>query len=144
MANRENGEVSLVIGDKTYTLAMTINAMVALEDMFSTPSQMVTFQKVSEMADAGSIKHLRAILWAVLQEHHPDVTIEQVSTLVRDAGGLGVFTVKLLEMAKATMADPKDLEALGIRPTANPQPAQGGRATRGTGGRSTSELAKPA
>ena len=33
MANRQNGEVSVEINGKQYTLAMTINAMVALEDL---------------------------------------------------------------------------------------------------------------
>lgn len=144
MANRQNGEVSVEIDGKQYTLAMTINAMVALEDMFSTPTQSVTFQQVSEKADAGSIRHLRAILWAVLQRYHSDVTIEQVSDLVQEAGGIAVFTVKLLEMAKATMPAPEDLAALGIKSTANPQPAQVAKPTRGTGARSTSGLARPA
>ena len=44
MANRQNGEVSIDVDGTQYTLAMTIDSMVALEEMFSTPTQMVTFQ----------------------------------------------------------------------------------------------------
>lgn len=144
MANRNNGEVSITIDGKVYTMVMTINAMVALEDLFSTPQKSMTFQEVSELAEQGSMKHLRALLWAVLQDHHPEIEIGQVSDLVKKAGGLGVFTVKLLEMLKATQADPKDLEALGIKPDANPLQAQVARVTRGSGGRSTSAHAAKA
>jgi len=133
MANRQNGEVSITIDDTVYTMAMTLDAMVALEEMFN-----LTFQEVSDQCERGSMKHLRAMLWAVLQGHHPDLQIKDVSRLVQAAGGLGVFTLKLMELAKATQPDQKDLKALGIKPDANPPQAQAARPTRGIGARSTS------
>lgn len=138
MANRQNGEVSITIDGTVYTMAMTIDAMVALEEMFSTPQKTVTFQDVSDMCERGSMTHLRGMLWAVLQGHHPEVQIKDVSRLVQAAGGLGVFTVKLMQMAKATQPDQQDLAALGIKADANPRQAQAAKATRGSGGRSTS------
>lgn len=138
MANRQNGEVSIEIDGKTYTLALTIDAMVALEDAFSTPTKPMTFQEVIDRSDAGSIKHLRGLLWAVLQAHHPAITIKDVSPLVQKAGGLGAITLKLMELAKSTQVDPKDLEALGIKSGANPPQAQDDDKTSGTGGNSTS------
>jgi len=144
MANRQNGEVSIEIDGKTYTLAMTIDSMVALEDLFSTGDTTVTFQDVIDRSDRGSMKHLRGLLWSVLQEHHPEVAITDVSRLVQKAGGLGAITVKLMELAKGTQADPKDLEALGVKPEKNPPPAQDGGKTSGTGADSTSEPVKSA
>lgn len=138
MANRQNGEVSITIDGKVYTMAMTIDAMVALEEMFSTPQKDMTFQEVSDLCERGSMKHLRAMLWATLQGHHPEFEIKDVSGLVQAAGGLGVFTIKLMEMAKATQPDQKDLAALGIRADANPPQAQAAKQTRTSGGRSTS------
>lgn len=138
MANRQNGEVSITIDGKVYTMAMTIDAMVALEEMFTTPQKAMTFQEVSDLCEAGSMKHLRALLWAVFQAHHPDIEIKDVSRLVQAAGGLGEFTVKLMQLVKATQPDPKDLAALGIKADANPPQAQARKATRGNGARSIS------
>lgn len=139
-AKRQNGEVSVEIDGKTYVLAMTIDSMVALEELFSTPAKSMTFQDVIDRSDKGSITHLRGLLWSVLQTHHPDVGIKDVSVLVQNAGGLGAITVKLMELAKATQADPKDLEALGVKPDANPPQAQDDGKTSGTGEGSTSSL----
>lgn len=139
MANRQNGEVSLQVGDQTYTMALTLDAMVALEEMFSTPAQSVTFQDVTEAADRGSVKHLRAMLWAVLQLHHPELTIKDISPLVQRAGGLPALQRKFIELAKASMADPADLADLGAGVHRNPPPAQvSKKATNGTGVGSTS------
>lgn len=139
MANRENGEVSIQVGDKTYTMALTLDAMVALEDMFSTPQKVVTFQDVAEAADRGSVKHLRAMLWAVLQLHHPELTIKEISPLVQAAGGIRKMQSKFIELGKASTADPLDLDALGIATGKNPPPAQATKkATNGTGGGSIS------
>ncbi len=138
MANRQNGEVSIEIDGKSYTMALTLDAMVAVEDLFSTAQKSVTFQEVTEGADRGSAKHLRGLLWASLVTHHPDLDVKDVSALVQKAGGLAVFTMKLMELAKSTIADPKDLEALGVAPSANPPRAQAATKTRGTGERSIS------
>lgn len=135
MANRERGEVSIEIAGKTYTLAMTLNAMVALEDMFSTAEKAVTFDEIAGLADRGSVKHLRACFWAVLQEHHSDIQLTDVSGLVADAGGIGAFSVKLQELAKVSAPDARDLNRLGVKP-GNPPQAQAAKG--GTGGRSSS------
>lgn len=139
MANRQNGEVSIQVGDTNYTMALTIDAMVALEEMFSTPQKSVTFEEVTAAADRGSVKHLRAMIWAVLQQHHPELEIKDISPLVQKAGGLKGMERKLVELAKATMADPADLAELGVATKGNPPPAQiSKKATNGSGGVSSS------
>ena len=137
MANREKGQVSIDIDGKPYLMAITLDAMVSIEEMFSKPGAPVTFQQVVDRSDAGSMTHTRALIWATLQVNHPAPTIKEVSGLVECAGGLGAFTVALVKVAKAIAPDVKDLEALGIK--TDPPGARAGRKTAaGTGGGSTS------
>lgn len=140
MANRD-GEVLLEIKGKTYTLALTFDAMAAVEELFSTPSVVVTFGQVASAVDRGSVRHMRGLLWSVLQKHHPDVRIKDVGALIEAAGGLDALNQKFGELAAAAQADPKDLQELG----ANPHKAQGGKAkASGTGARSTSKRGESA
>jgi hypothetical protein len=132
MANRERGEFDIAIGAATYTLVLNTNAMALLEDHFSTRDKEVTFDQVIARVNAGSVRHIRALVWAALQQHHPTVTIPEAGTLIQEAGGLAGFTQQLLAMMKGTHADPDDLAALGVKPdTGNPRQAQAG--ARGTG-----------
>lgn len=137
MANPERGEVSITINGTVYTLSLSLNAMVALEEMFSTPEKPLTFQQISEIADKGSIRHVRAMIWSCFQDYHPDLSLPDVGKLVSQGGGLDVFTLKLAELAAAVAPDPKDLKKLGVK--ANPPGARAARA--GTGGASTSRPA---
>jgi hypothetical protein len=138
MANREKGHISIDIGGRAYCMALTLDAMVALEELFSTPDKPVTFQEVMERSDAGSMTHTRALIWATLQANDPQPSLSEISGLVEEAGGFGTFTVALLKVAKAVVPDPKDLDALGIR-APNPPAAQVGRRSKaGTGVNSTS------
>lgn len=136
MANRERGEVSLQIGERTYTLALTIDAMVSLEEMFSTPEKAMTFTEIMALADKGSMKHLRGLIWAVLQAHHPEIEVSQVSALVAESGGIPGMYAKLQQLSGAAAPDARDLNELGVKPP-NPPRAQVGRKA-GTGGRLTS------
>lgn len=136
MANKELGELSMDIGGETYTMSLTIDAMVRLEEMFSTDDKIMTFQQVAALADRGSMKHVRAMLWAVFVVNHPELKIEDMGKLIAKGGGLARFTKQLEDLAKASNPDPKDLQALGVK---TPRPAQAnGRASRGTGAVSTS------
>lgn len=139
MANRERGEVSIEIDGTVYTMCLSMNAMVALEELFSTAEHEVAFEEISTKADEGKVKYQRALLWAVLQDHHPEIKLTDVSRLVQAAGGFGAFTVKLIELAKLAAPDERDLARLGVKK--NPPPAQG---AAGRGGRSTSKGAAQA
>lgn len=138
MANAQKGEVSLVIGDKTYTLALTLDAMVLLEEMFSTPEKMVVFSDVAALAERGSSKHIRALMWALFQAHHPEVAIKDVSRLVQQAGGIVGLSQTLESVLKTTSPDKRDVEALGVQNPPNAQAVAGVGA--GTGASSTSTL----
>lgn len=135
MANRERGEVGMTIGSAAYTLVLNTNAMALLEDHFSRPDKEVTFDQVLARVNAGSVRHIRALVWAALHQFHPTVTIEHAGDLIQQAGGLTGFTAQLMAMVGGTQANPDDLKTLGVKPDANPRKAQAGG--RGTGTRSS-------
>jgi hypothetical protein len=144
MANAEKGEVSIQIGDTTYTLALTLDAMVTLEEMLSTPDRAVFFTEIAVLSERGSIKHTRALIWALFQAHHPNVTLADVSGLVQKAGGIVEFGKTLEAVIQRSKPDPRDVADLGVKP--NPPRAQAGAGKRsnGTGASSTSAPGAPA
>lgn len=57
-------------------IRFTLNAMAELEDKYG------SVEKAFEALDAGSIKAARFILWAGLQDAHPELTERQVGSLI--------------------------------------------------------------
>lgn len=133
MANRQRGEVALEMDGKTYTLVFDMNALCCLEDLFSTPEREVVFQDVLKMASKGSARHIRGIVWASLQRHHPEVSLSQSTDLIEAAGGFEGFGEKLQQLADSTQPDPED--------RGRPRKAQ---RNGGTGVTATSRLAASA
>lgn len=144
MTNRELGDVPLTIAGRTYTLRMTTAAMVALEDLYSTPAKEVTFFEVLERVNKGSMKAIRAFLWAALQHHHKGtLTIDAVGDLIEEAGGIFALSEQLQSLGKTTGPDTRDLEGVGV-PEGKGGPAQAKPRKAGTGAGSTSTLAASA
>lgn len=139
MANRERGEIRMTVDGQDYTLVLNTSVMAALEDHFSTAQKEVVWEEIWARVLRGSVKTVRALIWAMLQPHHPQLTIEGVSALIDRAGGFEGLTHILQQAAKSSAPDPDDVKELGI--PARPRPAQGTRARRGTGGDSTSTRA---
>lgn len=138
MTNRERGDVPLLIAGRTYTLRMTTAAMVALEDLYSTPSKEVTFFEVLERVNKGSMKAIRAFLWAALQHHHAgQFTIDAVGELIESAGGIFALSQQLQSLGTTTTPDTRDLET----DVAPGKAVAGRRRKAGTGAASTSSPA---
>ena len=138
MTNREQGDVPLIVAGRTYTLRLTTAAMVALEDLYSTPSKEVTFFEVMERVNKGSMKAMRAFLWAALQHHHKGVfTVDAVGELIEEADGIFALSAQLQSLGSTTGPDARDLEDSGVA-SGKGAPAQGKSRKAGTGGRSTS------
>ncbi len=138
MANREKGEVDLVIAGETYRLCLDTNAMAHVENLFSTPEKDVSFFQVFSKLGTGSIRHMRGILWGALQKHHPNLSVNDVGDLIQKAGGFSKFgdefTRAMEDAGMSTIADKADLEELGVNANGqNPPVAQ----SRGRGGRSS-------
>jgi hypothetical protein len=120
MANHERGEVSFTYEGTTYTLVLNVNGLCMLEELFSTPTRTVSFLEILKHCEAGSMRHLRGLLWASLQKYHPRLTLAEVGDLV---GAIGVETLReILENATASVRpDARDLSQDGA---GNPRAAQ--------------------
>jgi len=82
MANRFRGEATASVDGKVYTLRFDFNAMVAFEDKTGA-SAMAVFEGF-EKGDNISAKHLRTMVWAMLQRHHKDATEELAGDLLSE------------------------------------------------------------
>lgn len=114
-ANRERDEVRLSIDGKDYLLVLDIEAMCALEEMFSTPGHEVTFGEIAEKAERGSVRYVRAFWWSTLIRHQPDITLQQASDLIGKMGGLVALNRALEQVGKASAPDKRDVETAGRR-----------------------------
>lgn len=122
-----------------YTLVLNMDVMATLEDHFSTPQKEVFWDEIWGRVLRGSVKTVRALIWAMLQQRHPTLTIAEVSTLIDRAGGFPGLTQILQQAAGETTPDPADVKELGV--SKRPRAAQGTRARRGIGGGSRSTRA---
>jgi len=127
VANAHKGEIAVDLDGQTYTLALTLNAMVDVETLFG-----LSFDEVISLAASkGSATHLRALVWAMLRKHHSTITLEQAGDLVT-GGNLGHLSRTIARVVTASGPDPKDVPAQ----TANPTSAR--RVGGGTGASSIS------
>lgn len=93
MGNSFKGEVSFEVDGKTYTLRYSTDALVQLEDkldrgIVDISAEMMTWGKTPSKMRLGLI---RAVLWAGLQDHHPDIDIKAAGELITKAGGLAAI-----------------------------------------------------
>lgn len=73
------------IGDKTYTLRFSVRAMAALQDHFKLASLTEVGEKLQDAATLG-VKDLVALLWAGLQTHHRDLSMDDALTMLDEMG----------------------------------------------------------
>lgn len=85
MANPHRGEVALQVGDQTYTLSFSVNAICELEDAFGNKP---VGQVLLAMNDEGgiSMKTVRTIIWAGLQDHHKDLDEHAAGVIASEVG----------------------------------------------------------
>lgn len=88
MANAVLGEVDFPVGDEVYTLVLDFNALCEAEGI------------IGDLTGDGSLTRLsavRAMMWAALLRHHPDLTLSDVGDLI----GKGGFDKAAEALAKA-------------------------------------------
>lgn len=126
IANRERGELPLVGASDSYVMKFTTNAICQIETVAGK-----TLEDVIAGMQRGSLVDVRWFLWAMLQAHHPDFTVEQAGDAIDDCGGLG-----------AVMPQVQALIELNTREAANRKGRRGVNPPRaraiGTGDASTS------
>lgn len=109
MANAVRGQVSLVAGDTTYTLVLSINAMCEIED--TTGKDIVVL--VSDLQSGKvSMKSFRLLFWAALQDYHPDVDLKAAGILISEIG----MTAAMGALGEAFERAFPDAEENGSRP----------------------------
>lgn len=137
MANREKGEASFQVGQKTYTLLVDIHGWALTQDALTKGDVVPGLELIDRRLNAGHLLTIVAAFWASMQRYHADeiVSIRQATALLEKSEGKGADA--LMKAIKLSTADEADLREMGVKP--NPTPAQI-EATRGTGDEPISTL----
>lgn len=115
MANPHRGEVSFEAEGTEYTLQYSNNALVELEDrldrgIVDISSELLSWAKDPKRIRLGTI---RAVLWAGLREHHPEVDLRAAGEIITKAGGVLEITGLIGEAFSRAFPAP---EKKGSRP----------------------------
>lgn len=75
-------------GGTVYSLDFTINAMCALEDLLDQPAPVILGELAAGVTDPARMRMttLRALLWSMLRDSHPEIDIEGAGRIASDAG----------------------------------------------------------
>lgn len=84
-AKPATADVQMTVGGKAYTLRYSVRALAALQDHFRLASLTAVQQRLSA-PDSWGARDIVAIIWAGLQTHHRDLTMDDVMDLVDEAG----------------------------------------------------------
>lgn len=109
-ANPEKGEVALTVGDRSYIYVLDMNALcIAEKAMSKDEERLVTSQEIVLSSVMGSNRHTRFMLWAALQRHHPEVTLEDATDILGKIGGTQTLVQLLKDLRKSVEPDPEDV-----------------------------------
>lgn len=75
----------LTLAGQTFTIRVGVKAWLALQDKWDLDEE-----AARNRVKTGKLRDLPAIIWAVLRSHHPQVSEEDVLTLLDDAGVDGI------------------------------------------------------
>jgi hypothetical protein len=90
MANPHRGEASFEVEGKTYRLRFSWNAAAEFEE----PAGRSFYDAADTLAVGRlSVRTLRAMLWAGLQEHHPGLTLREAGVLIEKIGQIEAWTL---------------------------------------------------
>jgi len=117
MANALRGEASFEAAGKTYTLCCHVNALCEAEDALGMDIDVL----LAKYAGGTSVRLVRGLVWAGLQQKHP-CTIEEAGEIIADAGFLNAKAA----LEKALM------NAMPPEATAEENPPKRGRAGTGS------------
>ncbi|MGK7653149.1 GTA-gp10 family protein [Roseovarius sp. B08] len=115
MANAVKGKVDFTSGDEGYSLQFTTNGMCALEEE-SGETMMAFIQRLEQNAETDmSMKDVRILFWAGLQEHHEGITLKEAGRVMTGVEGGFMGAVALYERA-LQLAFPDAVEGQGDAP----------------------------
>lgn len=84
MANRAKGELTVKHEGKDYTFALDFNALCEFED--ATGKDALDVLRVIE-SGKGRVSDIRALMWAGLRAHHPEVTLHDAGRILASNSG---------------------------------------------------------
>lgn len=82
MANRFKGEVPFEANEKTYTMRFSANALCELEGVTGIGVNAVANQIANP--ETLRLTMVRAVFWAGLRDHHPEITLHQAGEIITD------------------------------------------------------------
>jgi NAD(P)H-dependent flavin oxidoreductase YrpB (nitropropane dioxygenase family) len=84
MANAFRGTVPLQVGEQTYLLSFSVNALCELEEQMDQPIAKIakTLGKPEDMR----MSTVRALVWAALRDNHPETDLKAAGLLISEAG----------------------------------------------------------
>lgn len=85
MTNPLRGEVALVLGDRTLTLKLGINALCAAEPMLGKKARAI-LDDLEDVVDGPAMDTIRVLIWAGLRTHHPEYHLTQIGELIEEHG----------------------------------------------------------
>jgi len=100
-------EVRVVLQGKVYTLKYDLNSFVALEEEFN-----AEIEEVLNKMQNGSVKALRALLWAGLIHQDESLTAKDVGKMI-DLASLEDIMKKVNTAVKAALPEPAGSEQQG-------------------------------
>lgn len=118
-ANPERGEVDLTIGEKTYTLRPTMNAICVMQKRTGQ-----TYGQIIASIDVMDIAALRELFFTFLQPNHGKEinTLDKAGDLMDAAGGNSPIVGAIVDVMKANAQRAKAASG----DAADPQTAQAG------------------
>lgn len=108
MANKELGQIELQVGEKTYLLQFTANAMCNLESRLPADTGSQEFlAALDSKARTGRARmtDLRLLIWAGLTENHPEITEAAAGQIITAIGGIAPTMQKMGEALGAASPD---------------------------------------
>lgn len=111
MPNPYRGETQFVNGEDEYTLVFHVNALCEVEALLDKPWGRVAVELGQR--DGASLQTIRALIWAGLRTHHPEIKLAKAGDLISHLGmkRCGEVVVTALEAAFPEVSDDADGEA---------------------------------
>ena len=136
-ANPERGEVDVVIGGVTYTLVMTFNGWIDVQNLLAVDGVKPTVGQILQLVQHQDMEAFRAVFWGMFRRHHPGVSLEAAGDLMSDVGGMSGLDALLAAVSAASSPDARDVKAVAVATGRPPRAAKAARktSTRGIGAR---------
>lgn len=127
MTNPHKGEVVLKVGDESFILRFSIDAICHFEASTG-KSLSILATELAAKPDEMSMTTIRHLLHAGLIDNHPDMSLKQAGELILSAGGMTVVMLKVFEAF--AFAFPEAAIKAGGAAEASGTPRPPNRATR--------------